>query len=148
MQSFHSLPNYLLHLFVFTFTMIMELQKQPSGSVISTEKLFKNVVKFKLKIPCRSLLFNKILCLKSATLLKKRLRNKFFPVILKNAFYLQNTFGRCCLWFPDSLIYFNNCFYIENIDNAYVKGAATDMRYFVRSKLFTSYVHKKNFSLI
>lgn len=90
MQSFYSLPNYLLHLFVFTFTMIMGLQKQPSGSVISTEKLFKNFVKFKLKIPCRSLLFNKILCLKSATLLKKRLRcrcvSKFYEIFQNNLF--------------------------------------------------------------
>ena len=29
-----------------------------------------------------------------------------------------------------------------------IKGAATDMRYFARSKFFRSYVHKKNFSLI
>ena len=104
MQSFHSLPNYLLHLFVFTFTMIMELQKQPSGSVISTEKLFKNFVKFKLKIPCRSLLFNKILCLKSATLLKKRLRNKFFPVsfekFLKTLFIYRTPLVAAAYGFP------------------------------------------------
>ena len=29
-----------------------------------------------------------------------------------------------------------------------IKGAATDMIYFARSKFFRSYVHKKNFSLI
>ena len=28
------------------------------------------------------------------------------------------------------------------------RGAAADMRHFARSKLFRSYVHKKNFSLI
>ena len=29
-----------------------------------------------------------------------------------------------------------------------LKGTATDMRYFTRSKFFRSLVHKKNFSLI
>ena len=29
-----------------------------------------------------------------------------------------------------------------------LKHAATDIRYFARSKFFRSYVHKKNFSLI
>ena len=34
------------------------------------------------------------------------------------------------------------------IDDFKLKGAATDMRYYARSKFFRSQVHKKNFSLI
>ena len=33
------------------------------------------------------------------------------------------------------------------INDLIFKGAATDMRYFARSKFFRSYVHKKNFWL-
>ena len=55
---------------------------------------------------CQSLLFNKVTSLRPATLLKKRLWHRCFPVnftkFLKTPF-LQNTFGRLLLTFEGSL---------------------------------------------
>ena len=59
-----------------------------------------NFAKFTGKHLCQSLLFNKVAGLRPATLLKKRLWHKPFPVnfakLLRTPF-LQNTFGRLIL---------------------------------------------------
>ena len=54
----------------------MYLQKQPSD----VEKVLKNFAKFTGQLLCQSLFFNKVAGLSLATLLKKRLRHRCFPV--------------------------------------------------------------------
>ena len=48
--------------------------------LLEATKVLKNFAKFIRKHPCWSLLFNKVAGLKPATLLKKRLRDRCFPV--------------------------------------------------------------------
>ena len=63
-----------------------------------------NFAKFTGKHLCQSLFFNKVAGLRSATLLKKRLWHRYFPMnfvkFLKTSF-LQNTSGRLPLVIPD-----------------------------------------------
>ena len=67
----------------------------------SIEKGFlRNFAKVTGKYLCRSLFFNKVAGLTSATFLKKSLRQRSFPVHLVKCLiapYLQNTFGRMLL---------------------------------------------------
>ena len=70
----------------------------------------RNFTKFKGKHLCQSLFFNKVAGLKPATLLKKRLLHRCFPVNFANflrTLFLQNTSGRLLL-FP--LTYYLNNF--------------------------------------
>ena len=61
--------------------------------------VLKNFAKFTGKHLCQSLLFNKVVGLRPATLLKKRLRHKCFPVNF--AKFLSTRFYRIC-FFPSS----------------------------------------------
>ena len=63
--------------------------------------VLRNFTKFTGKHLCQSLFFNKVAGLRPATLLKKRLRHRCFPVnfakFLRTPF-LQNTSGRLLLY--------------------------------------------------
>ena len=61
--------------------------------------------------------------------------------------FLQNTFGRLFLKASVS-DYFTSTTKSSSIKKAVLRGAATNVRYFVGSKFSRSLVHKKNFSLI
>ena len=59
--------------------------------------VLEHLTNFTGKHPCQGFLFNKIPGLRDATLLKKRLWHRCFPVNFANfvrASFLQNTFGR------------------------------------------------------
>ena len=74
-------------------------QKQPPEVSIK-KSVLRNFTKFTGKHLCQSLFFNKVAGLRSATLLKKGLWHKCFPVnfvkVLRTPF-LQNTSGRLLL---------------------------------------------------
>ena len=76
---------------------------QGRGSI--KKSVLKNLTKFTGKLLCRSLFFNKVAGLRRATLLKKLLRRKCFPVnfakFLRTTF-LQNTSRRQFLEFPSN----------------------------------------------
>ena len=55
------------------------LQKQPP-KVFYKKYVLKNFPKFKGKHMCQNLFFNKVAGFRLATLLKKRLSHRFFPV--------------------------------------------------------------------
>ena len=62
--------------------------------------VLENFVKFTGKRLCQSLFFNKVACLRSATLLKTRLWHSCFPVNFEEFLgtpFLQITFGRLLL---------------------------------------------------
>ena len=75
------------------------LQKQPRRGSVGRGVL-RNFVKFTGKHLCQSLFFNKVAGLRAATLLKKRLWHRYFPVNLAKFLrtpFLQNTSGRLLL---------------------------------------------------
>ena len=82
-------------------------QKQPP-EVFYKESVLRNFTKFTGKHLCQSLFFNKVACLRSATLSKKTLRYRCFPVnfvkLLRTPF-LQNTSGRLLLSFEHAQIF-------------------------------------------
>ena len=74
-------------------------QKQPT-EVLCKKRCSEKFRKFTGKHLCKSLFFNKVACLKPATLLKRRLWHRCFPVnfakFLRTPF-LKNTSGRLLL---------------------------------------------------
>ena len=70
--------------------------------VFCKKGVLRNFAKFTGKHLCQSLIFNKVAGLRPATLLKKRLWHRCFPVnfakFLRTPF-LQNTSRRLLLWF-------------------------------------------------
>ena len=68
--------------------------------------VLRNFTKFTGKHLCQSLFFNKVAALRPATLLKKRLWHRCFPVnfvkFLRTPF-LQNTSGRLLLGLPENI---------------------------------------------
>ena len=75
------------------------VQKQPP-EVFCKKVVLRNFVKCKGKHMCQSLLFNKVAGLRSATLLKKRLWQKCFPLNFAKFLgtpFLQNTSWRLLL---------------------------------------------------
>ena len=92
-------------------------QKQPP-EVLFKKGALRNFAKFTGTHLCQSLFFNKVAVLRHATLLKKRLWHRYFPVnfakFLRTPF-LQNTSGVCFrikrryitkyLWYYSILIY-------------------------------------------
>ena len=63
----------------------------------ATEGFLKNFTKFIGKCLCQSLFFNKVAGLRSANLLKKRLRHKCFSVdfeIFKSNFFVSDCFSK------------------------------------------------------
>ena len=81
--------------------------------------VFRNFAKFTGKHLCKSLFFNKVAGLKSATLLKKNLWHRCFPVnftkFLRTPF-LQNTSERLLLY-----IYFSKNWYYFSNKNHFMK---------------------------
>ena len=77
----------------------LQVQKQ-SPKVVFKKGALRNFEKFTGKHLCQSLFFNKVADLRSATLLKKSLWHRHFPMnfakFLRRPF-LQNTFGRLLL---------------------------------------------------
>ena len=106
--------------------------------------VLRNFAKFTGKYLCKSLFFNKVAglilwhrCFRVS--FAKSLRTPFFTEHLRRLLlpflrYLSKHFSNFQKWFLKQL---------RNIDDA-----ATDMRYFARSKFSRSLVHKKKFSLI
>ena len=79
--------------------------------------VFKNFAKSTGTNLCQSLLFNKVAGLRSATLLKKRLWHRFFPVNFAKCLrklFVQNTYGRLLLWVTASET--SNTKYLELIE--------------------------------
>ena len=76
------------------------VQKQPPEVFYKKRRVLRNFTKFTGKHQCQSLFFNKVIGLRRATLLKKRLCHKCFPVnfvkFLRTTFS-QNTSGRLLL---------------------------------------------------
>ena len=76
-------------------------QKQPPKR-FCIAGVFRNFLKLTGKHPCQNLFFSKVTVLSPATLLKRRLWHKFFPVnfskFLRTPF-LQNTSRRLLLYF-------------------------------------------------
>ena len=109
-----------------------------SHQMCSVKKgVLKNFTKFTGKHLCQSLFFNKIVGLRPATLLKKILWHRCFP--LNFAKFLGTFFYRT----PR-----DDCFCLFKVnDGNTIKIAAADMGYFARSNFFGSLVHKKNFAL-
>ena len=67
------------------------------------KRVLRNYAKYTGKHLCQRLFFNKVAGLRSATLLKKRLRHRCFPVNLVKFLrtnFLQNTSGRLLLFTP------------------------------------------------
>ena len=79
---------------------IMELAEAATAGVLWKKMFLKISLIFTGKHLCQSLFFNKVAGLRPATLLKKRLRHRCFPVnfvkFLRTSF-LQNTSGRLLL---------------------------------------------------
>ena len=76
-------------------------QKQPP-EVFYKKGVLRNFAKFTRKHLCKSLLFNKVAGLRPATLLKKRLWHRRFPVNFSKFLttsFAQNTAGRLTLKF-------------------------------------------------
>ena len=69
------------------------MHKQSPGGVL-WKRFLKNFTKFTGKHLCQSLFFNKVAGLRSATLLKKRLWHRYFPVnfakFLKTPFFTEH----------------------------------------------------------
>ena len=80
-----------------------EFQKQPP-ELFCTKGVLRNFTKFAGKYMCQSLFFSKVADLRPATLLKKRLRHRCFPVsfvkFLRTPF-VQNTSERLLLEFEN-----------------------------------------------
>ena len=78
---------------------VLDLQKQPP-ELFYEKGVLRNLTKFTRKHLCQSLFFNKVAGLRPATLLKKRIWHRCFPVnfakFLRIAF-LQNTSGQLLL---------------------------------------------------
>ena len=72
---------------------IIKIKKQPP-EVLYKNGVLKNSTKFTGKRLCRSLFFNNLASVRSATLLRKRLRHKSFPVNFEK--FLGTTFSH--LW--------------------------------------------------
>ena len=90
---------------VFPIEMRVAIVFRSNHKRCSMKKDFRrNFTKFTGKHPCQGLFFNKVAGLKPASLLKKRLWHRCFPVnfakFLKT-FYLQNTSGRLLLCFKN-----------------------------------------------
>ena len=79
---------------------LQKSQKQPP-EVFFKRWVLKTFVKFKWKYLCQSLFFNKVAGFGPATLLKKRLWHRCFPVnfakFLETPFLLNNSGGYFCL---------------------------------------------------
>ena len=71
--------NYLTHILEISGT-FLSVKKQPFADVL-WQGGYKNITKFTGKHPCRSLLFNEVAGLWPATLLKNRLRHRYFSMI-------------------------------------------------------------------
>ena len=76
------------------------IKNRSSHQRCSIRGVIRNFTKFTRKHLCQSLFFNKVAGLRPATLLKKRLWRRYFPVnfakFLRTSF-LQNTSGRLLL---------------------------------------------------
>ena len=76
----------------------------------------------------------------------KYMSHPFFHILLNNGLNLwRNSKHRISKWILKKYIRTKQNFFFLLLD---VKGAATDIRYFARSKFSRSLVHKKNFSVI
>ena len=95
----------------FIFCMLVFMSRSSHRRCSVRKGVLRNFAKFTGKHLCQSLFFNKVAGLRPTTLLKKRLRQRCFPVnfakFLRTPF-LQNTSGRLLLyvsvWCLSSLI--------------------------------------------
>ena len=81
---------------------VYKIQKQPS-EVVYKKGVLENFTKFIEKHLCQSVFFNKVVCLRPATLLQKRLWHGCFPVSftkVQRRPFLQNTSGWLLLEIP------------------------------------------------
>ena len=88
--------------FVKIYPWILCRQKQPL-EVFCKKSVLRNFAKFTGKHLCQSLFFNKFASLRSATLLKKRIWHRCFPVNFgkfSRRLLLQNTSRRLLLCWP------------------------------------------------
>ena len=87
-------------------------KKKQIPEVFYKKSPLKNFAKFIVKYLCRSLFFNKVASVRTATLFKKRLQHRYFPVTFAKFFgilFLQNTLGRLLLWKVLQNHYENTC---------------------------------------
>ena len=90
----------------------LSFQKQ-SPEVFYKKNVLRNFTKFAGKHLCQSLFINKVAGLRPATLLKKRLWYRCFPVNFVKRLrthFLQNTSGRLLLCFEHAQIFHNFTF--------------------------------------
>ena len=78
----------------------VKLQKQPPLAFYKKRCSFRNFTKFTEKLMCQSLFFNKVACLRHATLLEVRLWHRRFPVNFVK--FLRTLFFTEHLWMPAS----------------------------------------------
>ena len=76
-DNFPQIYCFWLSLSTCTFTQTLEAATR---GVLQKKVVLKNFTKFTGKLLCQSLLFSKVVGLRTATLLKKRLWHRFFPV--------------------------------------------------------------------
>ena len=79
-----------------SFQLICYKSSHPKSSI--KKIVLKNFTKFTGKHQCKSLFFNKVAGLRLATLFKKRLRHRCFPVNFRKflrTLFVQNTSGGC-----------------------------------------------------
>ena len=101
--------TFLLFITVFKFhgyTVFKENYRSSHRRCFIRKGILKNFTKFTGKHLCQSPFFNKVAGLRSATLLKKRLWHKCFPVnfvTFLSTPFLQNIFGRIFLKLSKSI---------------------------------------------
>ena len=90
--------NYLLSIYLSPFRYLIKISRSNHPEVFCEKGVLGNSTKFKGKHLCQGLFFNKVKGLRAATLLKKRLWHRCFPVnfakLLRNLF-LQNISDGC-----------------------------------------------------
>ena len=109
----------ILHFYWWIFTLILWcFQKQPPEIFCKGKGVLRHFAKFTGKHLCQSLFFNKVAGLRPATLLKKRLWYRCFPVNFAKFLgtpFLQSTSGRLLLCFHSLLWKLGNhwskCYY-------------------------------------
>ena len=93
--------NYLLSIYLSPFRYLIKISRSNHPEVFCKKGVLGNFTKFKGKHQCQGLFFNKVKGLRPATLLKKRIWHRYFPVnytkFLRTNF-LKNTSGRLFLF--------------------------------------------------
>ena len=85
---------YLAYSYTFWSKKSLSKQRSSQPEVFCKKFVFRNFAKFKGKHLCQSRFFNKVAGLRPATLLKKRLWHRYFPVtfakFLKTSFFTED----------------------------------------------------------